>query len=297
MKGRAIAYSREELAFIKSHRRMGRRRLHAAFVKRFRRHGITVDHIKSLCTRRGWGTDRQYRRWRPEEDVLLRELYADTPSSVIARRLRATLGSVYQRAQALGLRKSTACIAQEAARNARRRDHGGRATRFKKGHVSPNKGLRRPGWGPGRMKETQFRKGERRGIAVDLYKPIGTERVSKNGYLERKIHDGWPLQSRWKFVQHIRWEALHGPVPRGMVLKCLGDKLNTDPSNWELVPRGLLPRLNGIHGHAFDRAPAELKPTIMAIAKLEHAAMTRRREPAPSGSGHTDSPPLRRTGT
>lgn len=39
----------------------------------------------------------------------------------------------------------------------------------------------------------------------------------------------------------------------------------------KLVPRGLLPRLSGKSGRAFDQAPAELKPAIMAIAKLEHA--------------------------
>lgn len=61
-------------------------------------------------------------------------------------------------------------------------------------------------------------------------------------------------------------------MPDGYVLKCLGDKLDTDPSNWELVPQGLLPRLNGKSGRAYDHAPAELKPTIMAVAKLEHRA-------------------------
>lgn len=55
-----------------------------------------------------------------------------------------------------------------------------------------------------------------------------------------------------------------------MALKCKGDPANPDPSNWELVSRGVLPRLNGQKGRRYDTAPAELKPTIMAIAKLEH---------------------------
>lgn len=60
-------------------------------------------------------------------------------------------------------------------------------------------------------------------------------------------------------------------MPDGHVLKCLdGNKLNTEPSNWEAVPRGLLPRLNSRFGRNYDTAPAELQPTIMAIAKLEH---------------------------
>jgi hypothetical protein len=60
-----------------------------------------------------------------------------------------------------------------------------------------------------------------------------------------------------------------------MVLKCLdGNRLNTAPSNWEAVSRALLPRLAGGRHKKhvpYDEAPNELKPTILAVAKLEHA--------------------------
>lgn len=46
-----------------------------------------------------------------------------------------------------------------------------------------NKGLRRPGWHVGRMRETQFRKGERSGIAAKNWRPIGTIRTDPDGYL------------------------------------------------------------------------------------------------------------------
>lgn len=145
----------------------------------------------------------------------------------------------------------------------------GRTGQFTKGQTSHNagkKGLRFPG-----SEKGWFRKGERRGVATKLYQPIGTERVSKDGYRERKINDDMPLQRRWRGVHLVEWEAKNGPLPKGHALKCLdGDKLNTDPSNWEAVPRALLPRLNGRFGRAYDEAPAELKPTIMATAKLEH---------------------------
>jgi hypothetical protein len=66
---------------------------------------------------------------------------------------------------------------------------------------------------------------------------------------------------------------VNGPIPPKHVLKCLdGNKLNTDPSNWEAIPQGILPLLNGRHSRAYDDAPAELKPTILALAKLRHAA-------------------------
>ena len=270
MKGRAIRYSKAELRFIEVRRAMRRRALHAAFVEKFGRRDVTVENIKALCTNRCWTTPRK--RWRPRDDALLRKRYPNTPTADVAERLGRSPLSVYQRADKLGLRKSEAYLASPAACRLRRGDNVGAKHRFQKGHVPANKGLRRPGWAPGRLRETQFKKGVRQGVAVKLYKPIGTERVSKDGYLERKIHDGMPLQSRWRPVHRIRWEEVNGPVPKGMALKCLGDKRNTDPSNWECVPRGLLPRLNGKYGRDYDHAPAELKPTILALAKLEHAS-------------------------
>lgn len=125
---------------------------------------------------------------------------------------------------------------------------------------------------------TRFKKGSRTGKANQVYKPIGTERITAEGYVERKIHDGLPLQSRWRGVHLIRWEAENGPVPDGHCLKCLdGDRGNTDPLNWIAIPRALLPRLAGRWRMNYDDAPEELKPVLLAIAKLEHRAREARK--------------------
>jgi len=154
----------------------------------------------------------------------------------------------------------------------------GRTGRFAKGDAPANKGTTcAPGAG-GRHPNaiaTQFKKGcGRSGVAVKLYRPIGTERVSRDGYRERKIHDGMPLQSRWRAIHLIEWEALNGPLPRGYCLKCIGgDKANTNPSNWEAIPRALLPRLNGgrhKNKPIYDQVEPELRPAVLAVAKIEH---------------------------
>lgn len=146
----------------------------------------------------------------------------------------------------------------------------GRTGCFPKGSVPANKG--RKGYHPPGSEKGWFKPGVRRGVAVRLYKSIGTERVSKDGYLERKVNDDMPPQKRWRAVYRINWEQANGPVPEGHRLKCLdGDRTNTDPSNWEAIPFALAPRLNGRFGRGYDDAPAELKPTILATAKLEHA--------------------------
>ena len=73
------------------------------------------------------------------------------------------------------------------------------------------------------------------------------------------------LKHRWL------WEQANGPVPEGMCLKCLdGDRTNCDPSNWELVPRALLPQLNGRWGLAYDAAEPEVKPLLLTQAKIKH---------------------------
>ena len=149
----------------------------------------------------------------------------------------------------------------------------GRTGCFEKGAVSWNKGKPMPAHPNSALHH--FRPGERSGVAVRLYKPIGSERVSKDGYRERKINDDMPLQARWRAVHLIEWEAANGPLPKGMCLKCLdGEKGNTNPSNWALIERALLPRLAGRWSTPFDEAAQELKPAILATAKLQHRIRT-----------------------
>jgi hypothetical protein len=153
--------------------------------------------------------------WSDKEREQLRRDYPNVRTETIAQQLGRTLCTVYNQAAKLGLTKSEEYLASPDACRLRRGDNVGAAYRFPKGHAPANKGTRRPGWAAGRMRETQFRKGERRGVAVKLYKAIGTERISKDGYLERKINDDMPLQRRWRFVHLIVWEAANGPVPPG----------------------------------------------------------------------------------
>jgi hypothetical protein len=81
-------------------------------------------------------------------------------------------------------------------------------------------------------------------------------------------------RDRYRPVHILRWEEANGPVPPGYCLKCKGDKLNTDPTNWQMVPRGLIAHLNSVGrtaGVTYDQASLELQPTMMAVAKLKHA--------------------------
>lgn len=157
----------------------------------------------------------------------------------------------------------------------------GRDGRFLPGQVSHNKGKTcAPGTG-GRhpnAQRTQFKSG---GLPHNT-KGAGHERIdTKNGYAILIVDERNPWTggvTRPVFKHRWLWEQKHVPIPKGMALKCLdGDKLNTDPSNWELIPRAMLPGLSGRFGRNFDQAPAELKPTIMAVARLEHQVREKRK--------------------
>jgi hypothetical protein len=93
---------------------------------------------------------------------------------------------------------------------------------------------------------------------------------------ETNPHTGY--ERRYVLKHKYLWERQHGPVPAGHVLKCLdGNRLNTDPSNWTLISRSLLPLLNGHWGHNYDQAAPELKPAILTLAKLKRASGKRKR--------------------
>lgn len=159
----------------------------------------------------------------------------------------------------------------------------GRTGFFVKGEVPHNKGKPcLPGKG-GRhpnARKTQFGKGN----LPHNTKFLGHERVSKDGYVEVSVAETNPhtgFSRRYVLKHKWLWEQENGPIADGYALKCLSDdRTNCDPSNWEAIPRALLPRLAGGNRYnprlAYDAAEPELKPAILAIAKIEHRARQRR---------------------
>lgn len=107
--------------------------------------------------------------------------------------------------------------------------------RFKKGNVPANKGTHPPT--VGRMGETQFKKGH----LPHNTKPIGYERISKDGYVEVKIamrRSDVGGHNNFKGKHILMWEKHNGPVPEGYIVTFKdGNKLNTDINNLALLSR------------------------------------------------------------
>lgn len=184
--------------------------------------------------------------WTDEQIRQLTALYPDTKTEKIAEIMGMTMSRAYNKAHSLGLHKSAAFISSEASGRIKREHHKGRLSQFKPGLIPWNKGTHFISGG--RSSETQFKPGCRSGIAIELYKPVGTERLSKDGYLERKVNDDMPLRKRWRAVHLVLWEEVNGKLPEGhaIVFKD-GDKTNIALSNLECITRADLMRRNTVH--------------------------------------------------
>jgi hypothetical protein len=179
------------------------------------------------------------RFWHPAEIAQVRAQYPHMKTAVIAAMLDRTVTTVYQRAQQLGLTKTPEFYANPAC--GRTNGRQGIGTRFTKGAVPANKGLRRPGWGPGRMKETQFTKGQ----MPHNWKPVGSVRMNSEGYRDIKVDDRAKGPKAWVAIHRLNWIAANGPIPAGMVLRFNdGNKLNTLAANLSLITRSDHLRLN-----------------------------------------------------
>lgn len=161
------------------------------------------------------------RFWTPEEDNILRLRFADEPTAAIAHALGRKPASLASRARALGLRKSRTYM-DGAYREERRRmatlDPRIAATQFQPGQEPPNKGLRRPGFAPGRMATTQFKRGSLSGSAAAKLQPIGALRII-DGSLQKKVNHDRPIHRRWVAVARLVWEAANGPIPKAHVVR------------------------------------------------------------------------------
>ncbi len=132
--------------------------------------------------------------------------------------------------------------------------NSGLTGRFPKGHIPFNKGKK----GVGGWEPTQFKKGHR----PWNYKPVGTERINSDDYVDVKIAD----PNKWKGKHILIWEEHNGPVPKGhVVIFGDGNRRNFDPNNLILVSRKQLAIINK---NNLIQNDAELTKTGIIIADI-----------------------------
>ena len=110
--------------------------------------------------------------------------------------------------------------------------NSGLTGQFKKGNVPHNKDKKQVEYmskeAIERTKETRFKKGNK----PKNYRPVGSERITKDGYIEVKVAD----PNKWETKNKIIYKQYFGDIPKGhKVIYADGNKLNNDINNLILV--------------------------------------------------------------
>ncbi|WP_269633179.1 HNH endonuclease [Pelomonas sp. BJYL3] len=206
--------------------------------------------------------------WSEVDLELLRRNFADSLTADLAKACGKTLSAVQHKARQMGLRKSPEFIASTARERAMSPGHGGERTRFVPGAVPANKGLRRPGYAPGNMGSTQFKAGRPASEARN-YLPIGSHRINADGHVERKVTDDpsiYPAR-RWQPVYRLVWEAAHGPIPAGHLIRFKPGMATTDP---ELITADKLECISR-RAHMLRHTFHQYGPEVAAVVQLRGA--------------------------
>lgn len=127
---------------------------------------------------------------------------------------------------------------------------------FAKENVPWNAGKK--GWFAPGSEKTRFQKGH---LPVQNV-AVGTERISRDGYLEVKV----AMPNLWKPKHRIVWEQIHGEIPKGYVVIFKDqDKRNLAPDNLMCVSRRQLAILN----HQLKLGPyPEINQTKELISRI-----------------------------
>jgi len=128
----------------------------------------------------------------------------------------------------------------------------GRTGRYEKGNI-PHPDARMKG-----PNKTSFKKGQR----PHNWKPIGSTRVTVDGYVEVKTHE----PNKWGQLHVVTWCEHHGAVPDGSIVSFIdGNKQNCCITNLELISRNENLQINRLR---CSSEPKELQPVIRTIGKL-----------------------------
>ena len=124
-------------------------------------------------------------------------------------------------------------IGQIKAAIARHKLNTGFTGHFPKGNIPFNKGTK----GLMKANKTSYKKGN----IPQNYKPVGTERITEDGYTEIKVKD----PNVWKLKHRLIYEEHYGEITNGYVVMFLDrDKSNFDINNLILISRNQLKTLN-----------------------------------------------------
>ena len=183
------------------------------------------------------------RAWTEIEIDVLRQHYPTTRAKDLVALIPCrTVSQICNKANSIGIKKTPETIAEMSREAMRNPGHGGRKTQFYSEQTPWNKGVSYDAGG--RSAETRFKKGQK----PHTHRPIGHERVTDEGYLQRKIADTGVTRRDYVNVHHLIWREAGNGIPHGYILIFRdGNKSNLALENLELISRKENMRRNSVH--------------------------------------------------
>lgn len=184
------------------------------------------------------------RRYTKQDDDFIRQHYPNSDTAAIAKAIKRSAHAVNSRACKLGVKKAAAFLSEQSRMNSK-------AFGWQEGHRPWNKGKSGVTGRHQASRKTQFKKGQR----PTNEQPLGALRVTRDGYLERKVSmNGKNNAQRWKGVHRLVWEETHGATPPGHVVVFKPGMRTTDESQitltrLECISRGELMKRNSYHNN------------------------------------------------
>lgn len=145
--------------------------------------------------------------------------------------------------------------------------NSGLSGKFRKGQAPHNKGKKMPKEVYEKVKHTMFAKGN----VPANHRPVGSERISKDGYIEVKVEE----PNKWRLKQRVVYEEAKGKIPEGCTIIFLdGNKRNFDIDNLRCITRSELLYLNcnGLNNSN------EITETGILMARLDRAKNKKKQE-------------------
>lgn len=145
--------------------------------------------------------------------------------------------------------------------------NSGLTGKFRKGQTPHNKGKKMPKEVYEKVKHTMFAKGN----VPPNHRPVGSERISKDGYIEVKVAE----PNKWRLKQRVVYEETKGKIPEGCPIIFLdGNKRNFDIDNLRCITRSELLYLNC----NWLNNSNEITETGILMARLDRAKNKKKQE-------------------
>jgi hypothetical protein len=184
-------------------------------------------------------------KWQPEQIAWLKANRYELNNVEIVARFNQTFG--------LNL------ITHQLTNACKSRGFKHKNTGFTQGNKPWNTGLK----GVNGKSSTTFKKGNHPFNTL----PVGSERITKDGYLEVKVAE----PRKWEAKHRLVWQAVNGPIAKGDLVIFIGDnKLDCSIENLQMVTRGELAVLN--RHEKYSKQSPEIRMALINLVRLEQAA-------------------------